>query len=264
MAFIPKPQFPNVPKLPGVPQLVRASTAVQTAVLPVVGVGLAATRLALSVLAKPVWGIFNYTPPKPPVVGAGTVDPVTGLEELPTVTVTPDNPVIQADTIMRASYTQEYSLPDAPTQDGAFVSYNKVGTPFEFELRLVKVGTLAERAKFLDDCERIGASFALYRIVTPERTYQPVNITSVSFVRDGAEGAYMLREVDIKFKEIRQVTAQYSTAGIVSSTSNAQDPGARPTQNQGTVHAVDPAARIRGIVEKTVAPLRAVSNLLGG
>jgi hypothetical protein len=261
MAFVPKARFPNVPKLPGVPQLVRASTALQSAILPTVGLGIAGARLALAILAKPQWGVYRYDPPAPP--GDGIVDAVTGETELAEVVVRPSNPVITPDNIFRVAYLQEFSLPEVPLQEGGFATYNKVASPYEMELRMTKGGTLAERAAFLDDCERAAASMTLYRILTPERTYQPVNIQGFSVMREGAQGAYFFAEVDIRFTEIRQVTAQYGTAGIDTPTTNAKDPSARPTQNQGTTNVISPVSRVQGMVDKVLAPLRTVSNLIG-
>jgi hypothetical protein len=267
MSFVPKPRFPDVPKLPGVPQLVRASTAVQSAILPVVNLGGGLAQLALSITAKPVWGIYKYTVPTPAsAVAAVPAIDSNGDEILPEVTVTGVRPVLQPDSIFRLGYTQEYTLPTNPIQDGSFETYNKIATPYEIELRLIKSGSLADRARFLDDLESVGASLDLFRIVTPERTYQPVNVSGFSIVREGAQGAYYFTEVDIRVVEIRQVKAQYSSVstGGDASTANAQDPSSLPTTNLGTLNAVTPDASVQGKVSTALAPFRAASHLFTG
>lgn len=265
MSVIPKPKFPDVPKLPGVPQLVRATTAIQTAVLPLVNLGAGIAQLALSITQKPKWGIYDYRPPAP-----ATEDiEVSADGELPEVVVTPRReplPVIEATSIFRIGHMQEFTLPTNPIQAGSFATFNKIATPYEIELRMTKSGPLSERAKFLDDLERVGRSLDLYRIVTPERTYQPVNIASYSLNREGAEGAYFLTEVDIRVVEIRQVTPQYSTTQGDSgaSTADAQDPSSLPTTNMGTLNGVTPPTDVQGKIERTLAPIRQYSNLFTG
>ncbi len=278
MAFVPKPQFPDVPNLPGVPQLVRASTSVIQSVLPVLNLGLAAARLIAAIQSKPQWGVYRYSPPQPApaaqVAAEEAALPNDGLEEIDEITVTatalprvPPRPqlLLSPDSIFRAGYLQEYSLPTAPIQDGGFATYNKVGSPFEIELRMTKGGSRAERAQFLEDCERLGASLDLCQIVTPERTYRPCNLTGISVSREGNQGAYFFAEVDVRFIEIRLVQAQYDTSGQASSlTDNAANPSARPTQNQGVTNAITPPTRVQGLVDKTLAPLRAFADLLEG
>ena len=293
MSFVVKPKFPDVPKLPGVPQLIRATTAIQSAVLPIVNLGAGLAQLALSITQKSKWGIYEYVIPKAEsaedaaaaaaerkatqeaaqaaenaAAAAAGREATDVLEEVTITAQKPTNPlpVIEATSFFRLGYTQEYTLPTNPIQNGSFATFNKIATPFEVELRLVKSGPLSERAKFLDDMERIGASLQLYRIVTPERTYQPVNISSFSLIRDGAQGAFFFAEADITAVEIRQVTPQYSTTQGDSgaSTANAQDPSALPTTNIGTLNAVTPPTDVQTKIERTIAPLRAFSNLFTG
>ena len=293
MSFVPKPKFPDVPKLPGVPQLVRAATALQSAVLPIVNLGSGIAQLALSITAKPKWGIYEYVVQKAvsaadaaladveskaaqqaaqaaenAAAAAAGREPEIILEEVDVIGKKPVNalPVIEVTSFFRLGYTQEYTLPTNPIQDGSFATFNKIATPFEVELRMVKSGPLADRAKFLDDMERIGASLQLYRIVTPERTYQPVNISSFSLVREGAQGAFFFAEADITVFEIRQVTPQYSTTQGASgaTTANAQDPSSLPTTNIGTLNAVTPPTDVQTKINSAIAPLRAFSNLFTG
>lgn len=265
MSFVTKPKFPDVPKLPGVPQIVRATTAIQSAILPVVNLGAGIAQLALSITAKPRWGIYKYIAPETSSPASASVE--GDLEDIVvTATRKPPSPIIEPDSIFRIGYDQEYTLPSNPIQDGSFATFNKIATAYEIQLRMIKGGSLSMRAQFLDDLERIGASLDLYRIITPERTYQPVNISSFSINREGREGAYFFTEIDITVKEIRQVKAQYSSVGASgdASTANAQDPSALPTTNLGTLNSVTPDTSVQGKISNALAPLQAASNLFTG
>lgn len=225
MAIIPKPPFPNVPKLPGVPQLAR-SNLFPTAPPPVLGLALALGKLWQSIFAQPQWGIYKIgvAPAIPTVNAGGIFDP----RNKP-----PDVLVIQPDSFGEFEYRNEWSVSDFPVQQGAFASFDKVSNPFEILVRMYKGGTKEARKKFLDSIEAIAGTLDFYKILTPERTYLNVNVTRFEVARRGARGAYFLSEVDLYFREIRTVTASYSTRSTL--TQNAQDPSAASVVNTGTV-----------------------------
>ena len=292
MAFVEKPKFPDVPNLPGVPQLPRETLPPQATLpeTPTIPLGAPIQMISLSITAPPRWGIFTY-----PVAAPFTADELAqfaaedkaeterlqkeeavaaaeegrdAVEILPVVSVRARIPpasvlVIEPTSIYRMGHTQEYSLPTNPVQMGSFSNFNKVGSPYEIELRMTKTGTLSERAFFLDDLERISNSVELYRVVTPERTYQPVNISGYQVVREGAKGAYFFAEVDVRMVEIRQVTAQYSSTGDdnESSTENAKEPSSLPTTNMGNMNTITPDSQTQLKVESTLIPLRDASDL---
>lgn len=271
MSFVPKPKFPDVPYLPGVPQLPRDRFAAPEPPQPVVVNSAISPQLSQSITTPARWGIYEYFAPD--VVTPEEAEQTSNaesageLDELEEIVITaerrPPSPVIEATSIYRIGYEQEYTLPTNPIQDGSFATFNKIATPYEVNLRMIKGGSLSERAKFLDDLERVGASLQLYRIVTPERTYQPVNISSFSVSREGAQGAYFFTEVDIRVVEIRQVTAQYSTTQGTSgaSTANAQDPSALPTTNIGTLNSITPPTDVQTKVNNSVAIFNDNSSL---
>ena len=120
-----------------------------------------------------------------------------------------------------------------PVQNGAFASYDKVIVPSEFSVRMTKGGSKTDRKNFLDEIDTAANSLQLYKILTPERTYLDVNITRYEVTRRGTQGAFFLAEVDIYFMQIRQVSAQYTSAS--AATQNAQQPGAQPSTSQGLV-----------------------------
>ncbi len=254
MALIPKPAFPNVPKLPGVPQLPR-SNLFPPGPPPVLNAVIALGRLAIALTTKPQWGIYKIEPPPPPE----TTSPDGELSEV--VVTPPKPPVLVPDSFLRMQHGQEWQISTAPVQEGGFAAYNKVGSPFEITLRMTKGGTLASRREFLDKLEKISASLDLYRIVTPERVYMKCNVSGYRVVREEQRGAYFLDAVDITFREIREVTAQYTSTA--QNTENAQDPSATPVKNGGTINAVNPASRVGAAIDKALAPLRRVAEFIG-
>lgn len=221
MAFVPKPPFPNVPRLPGVPQ-VRRSPLFPANPGPVIGTAVALGRLWEALTAPITWGVFRQQ------------DTQTDAAGVPTVTVRGNlQPVITADSVLDFGYRNEYDVADYPLQDGAFANYNKVALPYEASVRFAKGGTKEERREFLNQLEDILVTTELFYILTPERTYVDVNPVRLEVVRRGAGGAYFLTEVDLFFREIRSVQPQYTNTAVA--TQNAQNPSAQPVDNNGTV-----------------------------
>jgi hypothetical protein len=204
---ISKPQYPNVPALLGVPQLVRialnqppnytqlvAQTTKQQALL------------SAAAMNPPSWGIFNLS---------------AGLD-----------PVVLPDSIYAFDQSQEWKTPDFVLQNGGFASYDKVTLPFELSVRLNKGGSLADRTQMLNAIDAIAGDTNLYAILTPEKTYLNCNIRRTELVRRSKEGAYFI-EVDVFFRQINQVSAQYSIS--TADTTNAKSPAATPSVSLGNV-----------------------------
>lgn len=201
--FITTPLFPNVQQLPGVPQLNRAIGQIPG---PVLALGTTILRnLWPSNPAQPTWGILDQN----------------------------NNRVITPDSILNFDNRNEWRLSDYPVQNGGFAPYNKVFIPFEVSVRLCKGGSLADRTEFLKQIAAIAGDTNFYNILTPEKTYLNVNITRYEVTRRGKEGAYFLSEVDVYFRQVNQQSAQYSATA--ANTTNAQNPAATPSVNQGNV-----------------------------
>lgn len=204
LPIIPVPPFPFVPALSGVPQLVRSALN-QPPNTVSLGTGALQQQLAAAQQNVFPWGVYDDQ----------------------------GNQTLKPDSILNLDNRNEWKLSDYPVQVGSFASYNKVIVPFEVSLRFSKGGDLGSRAAFLKSIDDIAGDTNLYSIVTPERTYLNVNITRYEVTRRGAEGAYFLCEVDVFFRQILQVTPQYSSTA--ANTSNAQNPAAVPPVNQGTL-----------------------------
>lgn len=233
MAIIPKSPFPNVPNLPGVPQVAR-SFQFPAAPPPILGTALAIGKLWQSIFTQPQWAIYKKLPPPKPAQPQrdSTGALIISINSNPTPKRVP---VVVPDSFLEFSYKNKWNVSDFSVQQGAFASYNKVANPFEVTLRLAKGGSKEDRKKFLDSIDAIVGDLEFYDIITPEKSYLNVNIVDNEIVRRGPRGANFLAEVDIIFREIREVTATYSNTSVT--TQDAQDPSAAPVTNAGSVQA---------------------------
>lgn len=250
MAFIPKPQFPNVPKLPGVPQVLR-SPSFPTGLGPVLAGAAAIGALWRGLFVKPVWGVYNQPKPKRTEGGFET-DAETGERVLRVGITTPGEPrvVVAADSVLDFGYRNEVDIPDFPIQDGSFANYNRVNLPFEASVRLSKGGSKEDRTNFLKQIDAMMNTTALFQIITPEQTYTNVSPIRFEMTRRGAGGAYFLTEVDLYFREIRTVTAQYTQTSVISL--DPRNSSAQPVENRGTVNGERPttAPVVSGVVNE--------------
>ncbi len=204
--------FPDVPQLPGVPQLARLVGISTASVISIGGAVLGSLFGNTLTSAQSGWGIYDSN----------------------------NNLVVVADSILEFEHHPHWRVSDFPVQGNgtvptAFASYNKVKLPYEARVRLCKAGSLADRQLLLSALDNAANNTALYSIVTPERTYKNADIQSYDLVRstdgDRAPDAYFLTQVDINFIEVISVQAQYSTTAL----QNAQNPSAQPQNALGTV-----------------------------
>lgn len=229
---MPRYLYPDVPQLPGVPQINRSS-AFPTRTPPVLSGALALTRLALAIVQKNVWAIYRDFTPETRAASfrnrnraAGSPLALSIFEGKNPV------PVLVPDSFRTFNFRNEWSVTDAPTEDGGFASYNKVNNPFEVVLRMTKGGSRRDRTEFLEKLDAISRSLDLYKVVTPERMYPSLNITRYEIRRDEARGAYWMSEIDVYFREIRNVSSEYTSTD--SATLYSRTPGAAPIVNDGT------------------------------
>lgn len=203
--------FPNVPNAPGVPQVARAFLPNPTSIAVTLG-GAVLTALFGLISSQSQWGILDST-------GAF---------------------VLEADSILEFEHHPKWDIPDFPVQGTgtsptSFASYNKVQLPFDIRVRMSKGSTLTDRQQFLKALDAAANSIALYTILTPEFTYQNADILNYDVVRssqgDSANGAFFLTEIDVFFRQILSVQAQYSTTVL----QNASNPSALPQSTTGAV-----------------------------
>lgn len=208
---IPKSLYPLVPQSAGVPALLRSGARIlDTITLGKFGFG---EMLDDLIGAEPVrWGVFSPM----------------------------QIPIADYDSVHAIGHQSESHVSDYPLELGAFASYNKVQVPFDVTVTLNCGGSEERRATFLSDLEEARAGLSVYSVMTPERTYENVNFTSLNVQRSLREGANMII-AQLIGREIREVaTAAYS---------KPKDPAAYQVQPQGQVQIIsDPTFDATGVV----------------
>jgi len=176
MALAPNtpPQFPDVPKAPGVPPVMRQAGAIENTVVAVASDAINVVKQFLGF--GPTWGIFS---------------PKTG------------QPVFASDSVVALDYRQEWRIADYPIERGGFVSYNKLKMPFDIRVSfsfagnqgllgsLIPGGALLSlipgfsgadtRRTMLQMLDAAIARLDLVSVVTPEAQYPLVNIIHYDF-----------------------------------------------------------------------------------
>jgi len=216
MATLVISPFPDVPPLPGVPQLRRDPAA------PAPGSATNADGIDADFASQTdgddlpddasqePWGIY--------LQGGGIA--------------------LQPDTIVGYDYRSEARVADYPMEQGAFGSYNKVAQPFDFRVTMAYAGDANGRGDFLrklDAMLRGPDSMQLYSIHTPEGVWEPVTIDNYNYRRDARSGVQMLT-VEVYAREVRPVLGDSYTQGrpgqdqtqASATRQTQQDTGVRP------------------------------------
>lgn len=204
--------FPNVPNAPGVPQVARAVLPTPSSIAVTLAGGVLSSLFGL-VSTQSQWGIYDSS----------------------------GNLVFQPDSILDFECHPKSDISDFPVQGSStgnptsFASYNKVVLPWDSRVRMSKGSTLTDRQQFLKSLKTAFNSIGLYTIATPEETYPNADILNYDIVRSSegmrATGAYFLYEIDVFFRQILSVQAQYSTTVL----QNASNPSALPQATTGAV-----------------------------
>lgn len=188
--------MPNVPQVPGVPNL---SSYLSSAVTLIVADAVA----FLFGGAQDRWGVFQD--------GAIAFD---------------------YDSFNAISFRKDYIVSDYPVeapgsgQSSGFMSYDKVEMPFEARVRLISGGSEGDREALLVQVENAAATIQLFDVVTPERLYEDCNIVRFSYERTAIDGAGVIK-IDITFQQIR--------TSEVSAFSNTKQPGSAGQVGIGNV-----------------------------
>lgn len=131
-------------------------------------------------------------------------------------------PVVPADNVVSMDARQEWVIADYPIEQGAFESYDKVKRPFDVRFRLSTGGSVAARAAMIAAIKAIAGDFNLYMFVSPEDTWENVNVSHFDYNRR-AESVGLF-SVDVWGWQI-QVN---QTSGL---SNTAQPDGADPSVN---------------------------------
>lgn len=231
---MPTIPYPDVPPYPGVPALVRAVD-----VPPEIQIGLGLTQaLLLSALqSQTQWGIFDAQGNQLGASDSGNI-----IERIVTGSLLSTNAF---------EFVKETRISDFPVEQGSFAAYNKVERPANPVVTLALAGSELDRTSFLNAINAACTSTELYSVVTPEVTYINYSIERYNYVRRAERGTTLLM-VEISLKEIRQVSASYSS--VQTSITNPQNPNAIPQTNGGIVQPQTPDQSV----------LKQLANLLSG
>jgi hypothetical protein len=221
---VPIPPYPNVPQLPGVPQLARSLLS-PASTPPTIGTPSSQGALWQATQAAPIWGVFDSN----------------------------NNLAVNADSMQDFGWRQEFKVSSYQIQRGSFASFNKVLLPYESSVVLTKGGSLASRNQFLQQIDAIAASLSTYTIVTPEKLYLNCCVTRPELSRRGAANATMF-DVELFFVQIIEIDQQYGTTAGVPSLSNASVPSAIPPINNGQNNAQTPVSAVQSAAVAAIVP----------
>ncbi|SDR17796.1 phage baseplate protein [Paraburkholderia tuberum] len=198
MPLIP---FPNVPLLPGVPDLNRLPLAI--------GVRTGVTQFLQSI------DYFGLLPGEAPLWVV--------VDQQGVVRITPDS-------VADLSYRGENRVATYPVEEGGFASFNKTAVPQELTLRLTCGGKNMSRELFLQELKFLRSSLELVTVVTPDETLDSYNIDRVDYKRTNTNGVSLII-AEVHFVEVR-VSASATYANTV-------EPSGNDPQSRGWVCTVD-------------------------
>ena len=230
---MPAITYPDVPRSPGVPPVLREIGAIEATAILLVADAVIVASLVASYFLAPQWGIFTQ---------AGV-------------------PIAAADSVKGLDYRREYELSHYPVEAGAFGTYNKVQRPFESRVEFtigdsflpnLPGSQVQRRGVFLVALEAAAASVALYTVVTPEFRYPSANVKGLDYRRSAQNGATLMT-VSVGVEEVRVIgTAQFAQ-------SQAQQPAGQADVYAGQVQ----AAPLVPVTQEALPPLSTSGSSLG-
>ena len=227
LPITPKPPYPNVPAAPGVPTLAGPVQVQNTAVLLV-----ADAANVVRLFTGPRWGLFTQS--GAPAFGSIASGNSSALIQV--VTTLAQLTGIAGQSVTELEYRVDHRISTALQEQGAFLSYNKVSTPFQGRVTYAVSGLDFVRTAFLTAVANLqggAGGLTLLNLVMPDYSYPSCNVIHHDFRRSAKSGISMLL-VDIWVEEVRVTgTAAYS---------NTATPSAANTTNGGTVQTSVPTA----------------------
>jgi hypothetical protein len=223
MDLIPKPLYPLVPNAAGVPAVLRSGARIIDGATGGL-LGLSGAMDTLLGTSTEQWGIFS---------------PSSGQS------------IAIADSVISIQYRNESRISNYPVEEGSFASYNKVASPYDVRIRMVKGGRQEDRSTFLSAIEFAASATDLFTVVTPEKTFENANIVGHDYSRETLNGAYVII-VDIDIQEVR-TTAQTRFA-------ETKSPNCAAADYQGQVSADPISATQDSAIKSAAKTLQSVST----
>ncbi|MEE8658518.1 hypothetical protein CGLAMM_02775 [Acetobacteraceae bacterium EV16G] len=229
---IPLPLAFTLPDIAGVPDVL--GRVVPPQITAVISTSLASVYDAwLLQDEKKKWGFFEVISETiPPAYAKGELSGTIPLGDVlkPTV-VNSTNPVLTSASVHSIELQESYAISTAPQEDGAFTSYNKVKLPTTGAVRLIcdgfqtgasllvealgqsraiwdaNVKPKAIKETFLNTLADMASNTKLYQLVTPEKTWDRVNIIGYHISRS-VEQPHTMLFVDVRFVEVRSANVE--------------------------------------------------------
>jgi len=110
------------------------------------------------------------------------------------------NNVLKWDSCVSFTYDNSYTISDAPQEEGAFISYNKVSSPFIIKTRGTSLDA-NDRKTFVEQADTILASLEIYDFITPERVYRNCNVVAITHAKT-AQSSYSIAAIDFIIHEV--------------------------------------------------------------
>jgi hypothetical protein len=170
MSLIP---FPDVPTFPGVPIIPRSLS------IPSLGTIVNAGLLGIkdNIFGPVIWGVYDKT-------GVLALEP---------------------DSFLGIDFKNNSLLSNYPTESGAFATYNKVSTPYDFSVKIALGRDQASRTAMILKLDSMLQSIDLFTVITPEITIKNASLVNYSYNRENKSGVSMIT-FTLQFMEVR-VTA---------------------------------------------------------
>lgn len=234
---MPNIPFPNVPAYPGVPAIPRQVGSAIASI--VIDLATLSDILGNSIQYASEWGIYDRFGNRLGLPNGSRFQQIGSQFGL----LSPD-PV---QSTLSFEFLKEARVSDFPIERGAFADFNKVEMPANPVVTIAVSGSEDDRSQFLAAVDTACKSTDLYNVLTPEVTYVDYSIERYVYQRRAQNGATLLI-VDISLKEIRQVSAIYTTATPIVSPQSA---GAANQIDNGAVQAQAPdVSTLKSIAKK--------------
>lgn len=183
---------------------------------------------------KKKWGFF--IPPGDQSTMSSTIEKDENGNNVNVVTakqaiIFESKPVLTSASVHSIELQESYAISTAPQEDGAFTSYNKVKLPTTGAVRLIcdgfqtgasllvealgqsraiwdaNVRPKAIKETFLNTLAEMASNTKLYQLVTPEKTWDRVNIVGYHISRS-VEQPHTMLFVDVRFVEVRSAKVE--------------------------------------------------------
>lgn len=166
-----------------------------------------------------------------------------------------NNPVLTAGRVRAIDMRSQYRKTDAPQENGAFMSYNKVRLPSQIMIEMLCDGSamsygntlgvdnllsafgvsgakteMTHRKEFMSKLDTLVADLNLYYVTTPEISYANMNVLGYA-IRRSVERGVTLLFAEIMMEEVR-VTHKHSTINTAGKTGK---PSGASSVNTGNV-----------------------------